>query len=140
MLLFPFSGLCLVEHESRYTYDIENHNSDHSTDYGIFQLNNKYWCDRPSGYDGTICWRLNTYGCQYTCQCKHLFFCNNFFAYIVFSATALHMRQLTQTWKIEIFAVVTYVLMCIFAINDRLHLLVIYFIVMCLRIIYKLSI
>lgn len=56
--------LCLVKHESNYHYDAVNSNTH---DYGIFQINRGYWCDRPNGYSGTTCWRLNTYGCADTC-------------------------------------------------------------------------
>ena len=60
--------LCLVKHESDYRYDIDNTNSNGSRDYGIFQLNSKYWCKGSKGYSGTTCWKLNTYGCKDTCS------------------------------------------------------------------------
>lgn len=58
--------LCLVKHESSYRYDVTNDNSNGSKDYGIFQLNDKYWCDRGSATNK--CWKLNTYGCGVTCS------------------------------------------------------------------------
>ncbi|XP_060586095.1 lysozyme c-1-like isoform X1 [Ruditapes philippinarum] len=54
--------VCLVEQESGYQYNLRHYN-----DSGIFQLND-IWCDRPSGYFGTTCWMLNTYGCSDTCS------------------------------------------------------------------------
>uniref|UniRef100_A0A8C6TQG2 lysozyme n=1 Tax=Neogobius melanostomus TaxID=47308 RepID=A0A8C6TQG2_9GOBI len=37
--------VCLTEHESNYnTKAINNINTDGSTDYGIFQINSRYWC------------------------------------------------------------------------------------------------
>nr|AJQ21500.1 C-type lysozyme 2 [Mytilus galloprovincialis] len=59
--------LCLVEHESSFRYELEHVNSDKSIDYGIFQLNNKYWCDRPTPVDTSKCWKFNTCGCTDTC-------------------------------------------------------------------------
>ncbi|XP_031553937.1 lysozyme-like [Actinia tenebrosa] len=61
--------LCLVENESSFRYDITNEQNDNgSKDYGIFQLSNGYWCDRPHGTTSSICWRLNTYGCHVSCS------------------------------------------------------------------------
>ncbi|WP_411027131.1 hypothetical protein [Salmonella sp. s54925] len=59
--------LCLVKHESSYRYDVTNTNSNLSKDYGIYQLNNKYWCDRGTRSD-TACWKINTYGCGVPCN------------------------------------------------------------------------
>ena len=58
-------GLCLVDHESDYQYDAVNDaNSNGSKDYGIYQINDKYWCDRGhTKY--TKCWQINTDGCGY---------------------------------------------------------------------------
>ncbi|XP_072319243.1 lysozyme C-like [Eucyclogobius newberryi] len=36
--------VCLTEHESHYNTRATNRNTDGSTDYGIFQINSKYWC------------------------------------------------------------------------------------------------
>ncbi|XP_028828537.1 lysozyme C-like [Denticeps clupeoides] len=36
--------VCLARYESNYNTDATNHNSDGSTDYGIFQINNRWWC------------------------------------------------------------------------------------------------
>ncbi|KAH0628911.1 hypothetical protein JD844_010546 [Phrynosoma platyrhinos] len=38
------SGVCLTEHESSYNTKAINNNGN-SRDYGIFQINSKYWCD-----------------------------------------------------------------------------------------------
>lgn len=54
--------LCLVKHESGFRYSATNNNNDGSTDYGIFQLNDRYWCGRGST-KYSQCWRINTYGC-----------------------------------------------------------------------------
>ncbi|XP_068683153.1 uncharacterized protein [Montipora foliosa] len=56
------TGLCLVKHESAYKYTAKNSNNDGSTDYGIFQLNDRYWCGRGST-KYSKCWQINTYGC-----------------------------------------------------------------------------
>lgn len=40
-----FVGVCLVESESsRNTAAIGRLNADGSTDYGLFQINSRYWC------------------------------------------------------------------------------------------------
>ncbi|XP_037549109.1 lysozyme C isoform X1 [Nematolebias whitei] len=36
--------VCLTQWESSYNTRAVNHNSDKSTDYGIFQINSRYWC------------------------------------------------------------------------------------------------
>jgi lysozyme C len=36
--------LCLVEHESSFTTSKTNKNRNKSTDYGLFQINNGFWC------------------------------------------------------------------------------------------------
>ena len=64
-----------MKHESNYEYSLRKTNSDGSKDHGIFQLNSNYWCDMPEGYNGTTCWRLDTFGCQYTCSCRFEFKC-----------------------------------------------------------------
>ena len=67
---FSFAGLCLVKHESNYRYDVTNDNSNGSKDYGIYQLNDKYWCGRGSR-KYSRCWQINTYGCGVDpCTCK----------------------------------------------------------------------
>lgn len=58
--------LCLVKHESSYRYDVTNDNSNGSRDYGIYQLNDKYWCGRGST-KYSRCWQINTYGCGVDC-------------------------------------------------------------------------
>nr|AFU52828.1 lysozyme C [Myotis siligorensis] len=38
--------MCLADKESRYDTTAKNYNRrDRSTDYGIFQINSRYWCD-----------------------------------------------------------------------------------------------
>lgn len=37
--------VCLSQWESGYNTDATNHNTDRSTDYGIFQINSRWWCD-----------------------------------------------------------------------------------------------
>lgn len=51
MLLFVtknqfFSGMCLARWESSYNTQATNYNpGSQSTDYGIFQINSRYWCN-----------------------------------------------------------------------------------------------
>uniref|UniRef100_A0A182PRC9 Lysozyme n=1 Tax=Anopheles epiroticus TaxID=199890 RepID=A0A182PRC9_9DIPT len=45
--------ICLVQNESAFSTSATNKNKNGSTDYGIFQINNKYWCD--SGYGSNDC-------------------------------------------------------------------------------------
>lgn len=40
----PPAGMCLVKHESDYNTKAYNNNGP-SRDYGIFQINSKYWCN-----------------------------------------------------------------------------------------------
>ncbi|KAM9338287.1 lysozyme C-like [Symphorus nematophorus] len=37
--------VCLTEGESRFNTQAINHNTDGSTDYGIFQINSRWWCN-----------------------------------------------------------------------------------------------
>uniref|UniRef100_UPI003AB0287C lysozyme C II-like n=1 Tax=Centroberyx gerrardi TaxID=166262 RepID=UPI003AB0287C len=37
--------VCLSKWESNYNTEAINHNSDGSTDYGIFQINSRWWCE-----------------------------------------------------------------------------------------------
>lgn len=39
------AGVCLSKWESQYNTAAINHNSDGSTDYGIFQINSRWWCN-----------------------------------------------------------------------------------------------
>ena len=64
-----FTGLCLVNQESSYRYNIVHTNSDGSTDYGLFQINSRYWCKGVNGYSGATCSQLNQHGCSDTCIC-----------------------------------------------------------------------
>nr|XP_046231829.1 lysozyme C [Scatophagus argus] len=52
--------VCLAEHESRYNTRAINRNTDGSTDYGIFQINNRWWCS-----DGQI---QSSNGCNIRCS------------------------------------------------------------------------
>ncbi|KAJ0051175.1 hypothetical protein NL108_015428 [Boleophthalmus pectinirostris] len=36
--------VCLTQHESNYNTRATNRNTDGSTDYGIFQINSRWWC------------------------------------------------------------------------------------------------
>ena len=48
-----FSGLCLTKWESSYNTKATNYNpSNESTDYGIYQINSKWWCKTPKAVDG----------------------------------------------------------------------------------------
>uniref|UniRef100_A0A8C5DM58 lysozyme n=1 Tax=Gouania willdenowi TaxID=441366 RepID=A0A8C5DM58_GOUWI len=40
--------VCLCNWESNYNTQTINHNTDNSTDYGIFQINSHYWCSDGS--------------------------------------------------------------------------------------------
>ncbi|CAC5387823.1 LYZ [Mytilus coruscus] len=62
--------MCLVKHESNFVYDVMPTNQNGSKDYGIFQFNNNYSCRKPGGTSSTICWRINTFDCANTCNCK----------------------------------------------------------------------
>ncbi|XP_041104060.1 lysozyme C, kidney isozyme-like [Polyodon spathula] len=37
--------VCLSFYESRFNTQAVNHNTDQSTDYGIFQINSRWWCE-----------------------------------------------------------------------------------------------
>ncbi|XP_053661911.1 lysozyme c-1 [Anopheles marshallii] len=41
--------ICLVQNESAFRTSATNKNKNGSTDYGIFQINNKFWCDSSYG-------------------------------------------------------------------------------------------
>uniref|UniRef100_A0A2M4A1S3 Putative lysozyme n=1 Tax=Anopheles triannulatus TaxID=58253 RepID=A0A2M4A1S3_9DIPT len=45
--------ICLVQYESSFSSTATNKNSNGSTDYGLFQINNKFWCD--SNYGANDC-------------------------------------------------------------------------------------
>ncbi|XP_062410857.1 uncharacterized protein LOC134101272 [Sardina pilchardus] len=54
--------MCLIEHESQYDSEAKNpYNSDGSTDYGIFQINNRFWCKDPN-------FRGDGNGCGVSCS------------------------------------------------------------------------
>ena len=53
---------CIAEHESSYRTNVVGPpNSDGSQDYGIFQINNLYWCQPPNG-------RFSYNGCHLNCN------------------------------------------------------------------------
>lgn len=63
-----FSGVCLAKWESSYNTRATNYNpGSQSTDYGIFQINSRYWCN-----DGKTPGAVNT--CNVSCKgkTKHL--------------------------------------------------------------------
>nr|QCZ35164.1 lysozyme [Penaeus penicillatus] len=45
--------VCIAEFESSFNTAVVNRNHNRSTDYGIFQINNKYWCG--SDYGKNVC-------------------------------------------------------------------------------------
>ncbi|XP_041825416.1 lysozyme C-like [Melanotaenia boesemani] len=52
--------VCLTQWESEYTTTKINHNTDGSTDYGIFQINSRWWCN-----DGQT---KTSNGCNLSCS------------------------------------------------------------------------
>jgi hypothetical protein len=65
---------CTSFYESAWNPSATNHNSNGSTDFGLFQVNNNYWCSDPSEYrypiDGILrllCWRINPRPSVYAC-------------------------------------------------------------------------
>jgi len=53
---------CIAEHESSYRTEVVGPpNSDGSNDYGIFQINDLYWCQPPSG-------KFSHNGCGLSCN------------------------------------------------------------------------
>ncbi|KAL0963180.1 hypothetical protein UPYG_G00350770 [Umbra pygmaea] len=55
--------VCLAKWESDYNTQATNHNTDGSTDYGIFQINSRWWCNdgktpRASNGCGISCSQL----------------------------------------------------------------------------------
>ncbi|KAB1270590.1 Lysozyme C [Camelus dromedarius] len=59
-----FSGMCLARWESSYNTKAKNYNrASGSTDYGIFQINSRYWCN-----DGKTPKAVN--GCGINCDDK----------------------------------------------------------------------
>ncbi|XP_062869753.1 LOW QUALITY PROTEIN: lysozyme C-like [Trichomycterus rosablanca] len=47
--------VCLTKHESDFNTRATNHNSDGSTDYGIFQINNRWWCSNGVFHSANGC-------------------------------------------------------------------------------------
>merc|ERR1711872_431015 len=63
--------VCLVQWESSYNTGATNHNSNGSTDYGLFQINDNYWCDDTgAGNDCNIaCNKLLDSSISDDCSC-----------------------------------------------------------------------
>ncbi|XP_061118591.1 lysozyme C-like [Conger conger] len=47
--------VCLSKWESDYNTGAINHNTDGSTDYGIFQINSRWWCTNGKGRTSNAC-------------------------------------------------------------------------------------
>ncbi|XP_026153153.1 lysozyme C [Mastacembelus armatus] len=47
--------VCLTRWESEYNTAAINHNTDGSTDYGIFQINSRWWCNNGQGRTANGC-------------------------------------------------------------------------------------
>ncbi|XP_034979046.1 lysozyme C, milk isozyme-like [Zootoca vivipara] len=47
--------VCTACHESSYNTEAIHYDSDGSADYGIFQINSRYWCQSPSEPSSNIC-------------------------------------------------------------------------------------
>ncbi|XP_041915720.1 lysozyme C-like [Alosa alosa] len=47
--------MCLAEWESHYNTDAIHHDSDGSTDYGIFQINSRWWCNDGHSVTSNAC-------------------------------------------------------------------------------------
>ncbi|KAM3599627.1 uncharacterized protein V6R79_008796 [Siganus canaliculatus] len=47
--------VCLSKWESHYNTNAINHNTDGSTDYGIFQINSRWWCTDGKGHSSNAC-------------------------------------------------------------------------------------
>lgn len=49
------AGVCLTNWESHFNTNAINHNRDGSTDYGIFQINSRWWCDDRTTTTSNAC-------------------------------------------------------------------------------------
>ncbi|XP_072228715.1 lysozyme C-like [Leuresthes tenuis] len=47
--------VCLTYHESRFNTKATNRNTDRSTDYGIFQINSRWWCNDGQTQTSNAC-------------------------------------------------------------------------------------
>ncbi|KAJ8338899.1 hypothetical protein SKAU_G00356850 [Synaphobranchus kaupii] len=47
--------VCLSQWESSYNTDATHHDWDGSTDYGIFQINSRYWCADGKSHSENVC-------------------------------------------------------------------------------------
>ena len=67
--LFP-EGVCLAKHESSYdTEAVGGPNGNGSYDHGLFQLNDKFWCDWSSSHPS----RRYRNACSTNCNCEYVF-------------------------------------------------------------------
>ncbi|XP_047117814.1 lysozyme c-1-like [Schistocerca piceifrons] len=70
--------VCLVENESaRNTSALSPINTNGSQDFGLFQINNRYWCDSWNGTEGSChvaCKDLLDDDIDDDCECAHLIF------------------------------------------------------------------
>ncbi|XP_042303785.1 lysozyme C, milk isozyme-like [Sceloporus undulatus] len=47
--------VCMAYHESSFNTDAINYDSNGSADFGIFQINSRYWCQNGDEYSSNIC-------------------------------------------------------------------------------------
>uniref|UniRef100_A0A8C6TUH3 lysozyme n=1 Tax=Neogobius melanostomus TaxID=47308 RepID=A0A8C6TUH3_9GOBI len=93
--------VCLTQHESNYNTRATNRNTDGSTDYGIFQINSRWWC-RDGGVSAANGCGINCSGVNmtttnakttlllllrlyYNCFCFYVYCCCCDFTYAAFS-------------------------------------------------------
>lgn len=83
-----FLGVCLAKHESNYITGAINNNSDGSTDYGIFQINNRWWCSNGSFHSAN--------GCKISCNGK------NHSIDLSFKLRYWNEKILTRQWFLDV--------------------------------------
>lgn len=69
--------VCLAYFESAYNTAATNYNSNDSTDYGIFQINDNYWCDDDVGASndcGMSCSSLLDDSITDDCDCAEIIY------------------------------------------------------------------
>merc|ERR1712126_244851 len=67
--------VCLANYESSYNTGATNDNTNGSRDYGIFQINDNYWCDANVGYGadcGVSCSSLLDSSISDDCDCAKI--------------------------------------------------------------------
>merc|ERR1712241_992237 len=67
--------VCLANYESSYNTGATNHNTNGSIDYGIFQINDDFWCDASIGYGadcGVACNSLLDSNLDDDCSCAKI--------------------------------------------------------------------